>query len=394
MSDTVYDEKLRFGLFLAPFHSARLNPTYAFERDLMLAQHLDRLGFDEMWFGEHHSGAMEMTAAPELMIAAAAERTKYIRLGTGVKSLPFHNPFMLAEAMAQLDHVTRGRTIFGVGPGALATDAQMLGIEVRDLRRRMEEALDTVVALMKGETVTRRTEWFDLREARLHVGCYTRPMMEMAVTSVRSPAGVAAAARHGLGVLTLGGTNDASLAHHLENWRIHEEEAARHGQIADRSKWRITVPMHIAETREKARADTEWGFREYLDYQHDILPVTPPMPRDTADPAGFCIDHQLAIIGTPEDAIREITRIQTMLGGVGAVLVMGIDLAPWQAILRSFELIAEIVKPHFTRANDLRRASYARGAGRQAENLKQTTGAVAAATAAYQTSRAGKKPRG
>ena len=58
----------------------------------MLAEHLDRIGFDEMWFGEHHSGAMEMIAAPELMVAAAAQRTKYIRLGTGVKSLPFHNP--------------------------------------------------------------------------------------------------------------------------------------------------------------------------------------------------------------------------------------------------------------------------------------------------------------
>ena len=94
----VYDEPLRFGLFFAPFHSARLNPTYAFERDLLLTEHLDRLGFEEIWYGEHHSGGMEMVAAPELMIAAAAQRTKYIRLGTGVKSLPYYHPFMLAEA--------------------------------------------------------------------------------------------------------------------------------------------------------------------------------------------------------------------------------------------------------------------------------------------------------
>ena len=150
MTQLSYDGPLRFGLFLAPFQWARLTPTYAFERDLMLAEHLDRIDFDEIWFGEHHSGAMEMISTPELMVAAAAQRTKFIRLGTGVKSLPFNNPLMVAEAMAQLDHMTRGRAIFGVGPGALPTDAHMLGLEVRDLRPEMDVALDTIMALLRG----------------------------------------------------------------------------------------------------------------------------------------------------------------------------------------------------------------------------------------------------
>src|ERR1700751_1972955 len=165
-----YDGSLRFGLFHAPFHSTRLNPTYAYERDLLLTEHLDRLGFEEIWYGEHHSGGMEMIAAPELMVAAAAQRTKYIRLGTGVKSIPYYNPFMLAETMAQLDHMTRGRAMFGVGPGALPSDAKMLAIPVGDIRHRMEESLDTIVALMKGDTVTRKTDWFELKDARLSVG--------------------------------------------------------------------------------------------------------------------------------------------------------------------------------------------------------------------------------
>jgi limonene 1,2-monooxygenase len=169
-----YDGPLRFGLFHAPFHSNRLNPTYAFERDLLLTEHLDRLGFEEIWYGEHHSGGMEMIAAPELMVAAAAQRTKYIRLGTGVKSLPYHHPFMLAETMAQLDHMTRGRAIFGVGPGALPSDAIMIGVPVADLRRRMEESLDAIIELFKGERVTRRSDWFELRNARLSVGCFSK----------------------------------------------------------------------------------------------------------------------------------------------------------------------------------------------------------------------------
>ncbi len=380
MAQLIYDEPMRFGLFFAPFHSAKLNPTYAFERDLMLCEHLDRIGFEEVWFGEHHSGSMELSAAPELMIAAAAQRTKWIRLGTGVKSLPFHNPFMLAEAMAQLDHMTRGRAMFGVGPGALPMDVHMLGIELNDIRHRMDEGLDTIVALMKGETVNARSEWYHLRDARLHVGCFTRPMMEMAVTSVRSPAGVVSAGRHGLGVLTLGPTTDAALEHHVENWRIYEAECGKHGHVADRAKWRITIVMHIAESREKAFADTEFGFREWIDYTHDIVPAPPGFPRGVPNPAQFCNANQLGIIGTPDDAIREIERVRTKLGGFGAVLVFGNDLAPWPAQLRSFELLAEFVKPHFARANQARQASYDWTAQRQAENRQKAQGAVAAAT--------------
>ncbi len=387
MSGLIYDKALRFGLFLAPFHSAKLNPTYAYERDLLLTEHLDRLGFEEIWYGEHHSGAMEQVAAPELMVAAAAQRTKYIRLGTGVKSLPYYNPFILAETMAQLDHMTRGRAMFGVGPGALPSDAQMLAIEIKDLRPRMEESLDTVVALMKGETVTRKTDWFELREARLSVGCFTEPMMEIAVTTIRSPAGVVAAGRHGLGVLTLGHMNDAVLDHHVANWRIHEEEARKHGHAPDRGKWRITLMIHIAETREKALADASWGFPEYIDYTNDIVPAPPAMPRGIPNPAQFAAENQIAIIGTPDDAIQEIERIRQRLGGFGAVLVFGNDLAPWPAQMRSFELIAEFVKPHFSHANAARAASYASVAVKQVENRRLAGAASEAATAAHKARR-------
>ena len=387
MTELAYDKPLRFGLFFAPFHAARLNPTYAFERDLLLTEHLDRLGFEEIWYGEHHSGAMEMVAAPELMIAAAAQRTKYIRLGTGVKSLPYYNPFILAEAMAQLDHMTRGRAMFGVGPGALPSDATMIGVPVNELRRRMEESLDTIVALMRGETVTRRTDWFDLREARLSVGCFTQPTMELAVTTIRSPAGVAAAGKHGLGVLTLGPMNDAVLDHHVANWRIYETEARKGGHTPDRANWRITLMMHIAETREKAFADAAWGFPEYIDYTHDIVPAPPGIPRGTADPARFAVDNQIAIIGTPDDAIREIERVRRKLGGFGAVLLFGNDLAPWPAQLRSFELIAEFVKPHFSGANALRAASYRKTAAAIGSFRAQASAASEKAADAYKTRR-------
>src|SRR3982751_277556 len=139
------DWPLRFGIFLAPFHPVGQNPTLALERDLELIVHLDRLGFDEAWIGEHHSAGYEIIASPEVFIATAAERTRNIKLGTGVSSLPYHHPLILADRVVLLDHLTRGRFMFGVGPGALPSDAYMLGIDPIDQRRRMEESLEAIL---------------------------------------------------------------------------------------------------------------------------------------------------------------------------------------------------------------------------------------------------------
>jgi limonene 1,2-monooxygenase len=117
--------RLKFGIFMAPFHPLGEDPTLALERDLELLQWLDYLGFDEAWIGEHHSAGWETIASPEVFIATAAERTKHLKLGTGVISLPYHHPLMVANSMILLDPLTKGRVMLGVGPGALATDAIM-----------------------------------------------------------------------------------------------------------------------------------------------------------------------------------------------------------------------------------------------------------------------------
>ena len=214
---------LRFGVFLGPHHALNENPTLALERDLKLVELLDDLDYDEVWIGEHHSGGFEIIAAPEIFLAAAAERTKRIKLGTGVKTVSFSHPMIVADQLVQLDHMTRGRVMFGAGPGALPTDAYQMGINPGDQRRRMTEALDAIVPLMEGETVSMETDWFTLNNAKLHLGSYSKPRMEMAVTSVRSPAGALCAGKYGAGLLVLGGISDKALAAQAENWKICEE---------------------------------------------------------------------------------------------------------------------------------------------------------------------------
>ena len=139
---------MRFGAFLAPFHDPRENPTLALERDLDVIVAMDRLGFDEVWVGEHHSTGWEYIASPEIFLAVAAERTRHIRLGTGAVSLTYHHPLMVADRIVLLDHLTRGRINFGVGPGGHLSDAAMLGIPAAEIRDRMEQNLEAILHLL------------------------------------------------------------------------------------------------------------------------------------------------------------------------------------------------------------------------------------------------------
>jgi limonene 1,2-monooxygenase len=351
------DNALRFGVFLAPFHPLEESPTALFARDLDLITECDNLGFDEAWFGEHHSGGFETSGAPELMIAAAAERTRHIRLGAGVKSLPYHNPFIVADTMVQLDHMTRGRALFGVGPGALPSDAYQFGIEPRDTRRMMDESLDVIMRLLDGERVSVRTDWFHLRDARLQLGNYTRPHMEMAVTSIRSPAGAVAAGKYGIGMLSLGGVSDDALAAYACNWGICEDAAAQHGKTVSRENFRVAIFMHLRETREQALADISHGFHKWLGYSQDVLAFG-PVPKGTENPIDFIRDTRRAVIGTPQDVIQAIEDAQAGSGGFGTVLLMAHDWADGPASARSRELFARDVMPYFRDHSAGRRDSY------------------------------------
>jgi limonene 1,2-monooxygenase len=221
---------MKFGVFMAPFHWTKENPTLALERDLELIEWLDVLGFDEAYIGEHHSAGWETIASPEVFMAVAAERTRRIRLGSGVISLPYHHPYMVANRMVLLDHLTRGRVILGVGPGALASDALMLGIDPERQRDMMDEALGVIIRLFEStEPLTVKSDWFEINEAVLQLRPYQRPSIPVAVASVQSPAGVQVAGKHGAAVLSLSIPRDTVRQTSLkELWAIGEETAEKH----------------------------------------------------------------------------------------------------------------------------------------------------------------------
>ncbi|MEP6968128.1 MAG: LLM class flavin-dependent oxidoreductase, partial [Pseudomonadota bacterium] len=327
-------EKLRFGAFIAPFHPTDENPTLAVERDLELVQWLDTLGYEEAWIGEHHSAGFEIIASPEVFIAAAAERTRHIRLGTGVSSLPYHHPFMLADRINQLDHMTRGRVMFGAGPGALSSDAFAMGIPVARQRDMMDEALAVIIRLLRGETVTHESDWFSLRDARLQMTPFSRPSVEIAVASQISPTGARAAGRHGLGLLSLGATSEGGFNALASNWAIAEDLARDNGKVMDRAAWRLVGPMHIAPTKDQAVAEVRFGLEKWLWYFREVanLPIVPDA--GDRDPVEAFMDTGIAVIGTPDEAAEKIQALIDQSGGFGCFLFMAHNWAPFEATRR------------------------------------------------------------
>jgi limonene 1,2-monooxygenase len=348
---------MRFGVFLAPFHRPDENPTLALQRDLELIQRLDDLGYDEAWIGEHHSAGSEIIASPEVFIATAAERTKRIRLGTGVSSLPYHHPLLLADRMVLLDHLTRGRTMLGVGPGALASDAYMMGIEPAQQRDMMEEALEAIIALLTSpEPVTRKTSWFTLQDARLQLRPYTDPTFEIAVAAMVSPSGPRLASKFGCSLLSVSATTVEGFSALGSHWDVMEEQSARLGTTIDRARWRLVGPMHIADTLEQAREDVQFGLERWLYYFTRVaaLPLLPPEMSDIKvdDLIDLMNMSGLAVVGTPDMAVEAIRRLEKQSGGFGTYLFMSHEWADREQTLRSYELFARHVMPAINGTTD------------------------------------------
>ena len=352
------DSSLKFGTFIPPIHSIKENPTLCIERDIKLVEHMDSLGYDEAWFGEHHSAGTELFASPELMILAAHNSTRRIKLGTGVSSLPYHHPLVFADRFIQLHNMTQGRAMLGVGPGALVSDAKMMGIETTKQRDMMEEALGDILRLFNGEIVTNKTDWYELNEARLQMKPYANESIEVVTASMVSPSGPTAAGKYGTGLMSLSATAAPALKTAGTNWDIATEAAKKYGNEMHRSSWRMIGLVHVAETNEQAIKDVQFGLEEWTQYFEDVA-VVPMVPEDRrSDPLSHLIESGMAAVGTPDVVINQIETLwEASQGGFGCFLITDHNWAPFEAKLKSYELIARYVFPYFNDLNSQRVSS-------------------------------------
>ncbi|WP_040829514.1 LLM class flavin-dependent oxidoreductase [Nocardia jiangxiensis] len=336
-----------FGVFMAPFHKIGVSPSVLFERDLQVIELADKLGFQEAWLGEHHSGGHEPIGSPEMMLAAASQRTGNIRLGTAVNSLPYHNPFLLAERLVMLDHLSHGRAMMGFGPGQLLSDAHMLGIDPGRQRDMMLEGAEVIVRLLRGETVTAKSDWFDLHDAKLQVLPYSVPELDVVVAAVTSPSGPLTSGRLGVGMINLSSTNPAAFDALRSHWKIAENEATKAGRTISRKNWRLSAISHIAETEEQARNDCKYGFEEIWNYLAHISPLPASDKPNVEDMIDEAIAGGSVLIGTPDTAIETIHRLADQTGGFGSFIMTLTDFTTYDRQLNAVKLWAEYVIPEF-----------------------------------------------
>ena len=343
-------KRMKFGIFMAPFHPVGDNPTLALDRDLELIEWLEQLGYDEAWVGEHHSGGWEPIASPEVFISAAAQRTKRIKLGTGVISLPYHHPLMTANRMVLLDHMTKGRIMMGVGPGALVTDAYMLGIDFSTQRPRMDEALGIIIRLLtETDPITYEADWFKLREAKLHLRPYTQPYFPIAVAAAATPSGLVTAGKHGTSVLSLSVLASDAVKNTLkEFWKIAEDTAAEHGKSMNREDWRLVTHVFLAESKKEAIEQARIKAGQYQRGYFEEALGNPSLFDGPADRiVDAMIDKGAWCVGTPDDLIQYINRLDENSGGFGGLLIQATEWGTREQVFRSYELLARYVMPHF-----------------------------------------------
>lgn len=340
---------MRFSLFMQPVHAPGESPTISFERDLELIEWWDTLGFDEVFIGEHHSSGWELIASPAVFIAAAAARTKRIRLGSGVVPLGLHHPLYVADEYILLDHLTRGRAILGVGAGGgIPSDPYVVGVDASELQPRFTAAFDAMMRLLEDSApYSVKTDWFELRDAVLQVRPYTRSGLPLAIVTGKNADTLERIGRHRATWLTA-----LPPAQIPEAW-AHVEAGARDADVsADRSQIRLNTIVHLADSREQAFEEVRAAAaREHFDFGVPILGRPQP---DVARDQWIDVMAQApnVVIGTPDDAIAKLRTIEADSGGVGGVMLMSKEWASREATLHSYELMARHVFPEFQGALD------------------------------------------
>ena len=237
--------------------------------------------------------------------------------------------------------------MLGCGPGALTSDAYMLAIDPVTQRNRMVESLATIVELLKCEDpVTKKTDWFELKNARLHLAPYSDPCFPIAVASTITPFGMMAAGKHGLGVLSIGAGLPGGPEALAGQWKIAEETAKENGVEMNRKDWRVVVVAHIAEDTEQALKEVQAGERrETLSYFADTL-GRPPGRSD--DPLREGVKMGTTLVGNPDVAIKGIENLLALSGGgFGGIMFRAHEWANREQTMRSYELFARYVMPHF-----------------------------------------------
>jgi limonene 1,2-monooxygenase len=254
----------------------------------------------------------------------------------------------------------------------------------------MDEAMGVIIRLLRDpEPFTHKSDWFTLNEARLHLRPYTVPHMPIVAAAAGSPSGMAMAGKYGLGVLSFGNPRGDST---LEDfWMIAEQTAAEHGKTVSRAEWRLVLHAHISDTKEQAFADVRSRSAVYWrDYFEGTMGFPRPFESDKDKVVEGMNERHIWCIGTPDDLIDAVHRLDADSGGFGGLLIQSVDWATREQVMHSWELIARYVKPRFQGSLVSLEASQ-QDAARVAQKVNELrTNAIDRARESYEEHRSGR----
>lgn len=365
-----------FGVYTHPVHRPDHDPTIQLEDDLAIAELVDRLGMDQMWWGEHHSGGWRIVADPMLMVARAAATTQRVRLGAAVAT-GLHHPARLAGSAIQLDHLTRGRLLLGVSADPVAEDVAAVGLTVPEAHLAIAEGVEALTRLLRASgpvTMTPRLSHWRLRDAVPQLRPYAGAL-DVRVVSFGPTAGAELAGRFEHGLMTTACSAPVGLGRvnrMAEVWQRAQAAAAQHGTTFARENWAAVSPVHVARSEAEARRQVRDGIRRWAEHAPGGLPSGMQADAD----ADALVDALHAgghgVVGTTEMAVDHIERVLDVSGGVGSFLIELAEWASFDDTRASLDLIARAVLPRLTGSTHARLAAAGthhdvpRGTGRRA----------------------------
>jgi alkanesulfonate monooxygenase SsuD/methylene tetrahydromethanopterin reductase-like flavin-dependent oxidoreductase (luciferase family) len=351
---------MEIGVFTVPFRLPETEQKDGLDWDLQVIQWADEFGFDEAWCAEHFTLGWENTCAPELVIAAAAQRTKTIRLAIGANLLPYHNPVALAHRLMQLDHMTNGRLITGFGSGGYETDGQLFGLnDLAERRRITSEALDVILAIWtKERPFKHKGEFF-----RVDYPVYDKfwggpnwcprqkPHPRVAIAGISSgSSSLKDAGRRGFIPMSFDLAPDYLIGH----WKAYEEGAAETGLTPSRADWRLFKNVFVGRTDDEAlelatsapvrRAFDEFVLRVYERFGL-LGAFAPGVPEK--DITAEYLARNIWLVGSPATVIKKIEKVHKDIGGFGVLVTPSFDCLHDPTLFKkSLQLLATEVAPY------------------------------------------------
>lgn len=356
---------MRLGMFMQPGHFPDHSVKAGYDYDLSQISLLEKLGYEEVWLGEHFTSRYENNPAPDLLIAQALLQTSKIKLAVGAHALPYHHPMELACRIAALDHLAQGRLMMGVGSGAIPSDWAAFNVDGMsgEHRAMARESLEIMKKLWTDKTPWKYEgkfwtvnripdEWGAEGKLGWHMYPFQEPHPPIAMAGFSERSGTLKIAGE-LGHIPMSlSMNKRYMGSH---WDAVEEGAAKTGLTPNRNDWRVVKEVFVAKTDAEARkygVDGELGryYEEYMLPLYRAFGFLGHMKHDDSVDdkdvtVEYLFEHQWAI-GSPDTVAEKLSDLQEECGGFETLLVLGIDYSanpePWA---NSLKLLKEQVEP-------------------------------------------------